>query len=68
MENIVQKLITRFKKEEQTYSEMKQAEIENPRTTDQRRNFLKKPHWGDWDYQVLRAIRLKIRYHIQPVK
>lgn len=46
MENIVQKLITRFKKEEQTYSEMKQAEIENPRTTDQRRIFLKKTALG----------------------
>lgn len=46
MENIVQKLITRFKKEEQTYAEMKQAEIENPRTTDQRRNFLKKTALG----------------------
>ncbi|ASV29562.1 mandelate racemase/muconate lactonizing enzyme family protein [Maribacter cobaltidurans] len=46
MENTLQKLISKFKKEEETFLALRNRELENPRTTDQRRNFLKKTALG----------------------
>lgn len=46
MKNRLQELIAKSKKEEQAYSDSRQAEIENPKTGDNRRNFLKKTALG----------------------
>jgi len=46
MKNRLQELIAKSKQEEQAYRDSRQAEIENPQTGDNRRNFLKKTALG----------------------
>ncbi|WP_335967274.1 mandelate racemase/muconate lactonizing enzyme family protein [Galbibacter sp. PAP.153] len=46
MKNELQRLIAKSKKEEKAYAISRDQEINNPRTTDQRRNFLKKTALG----------------------
>ncbi len=46
MKNTLQRLIAKNKEEEKTYAVSRQAEMENPKTKDDRRNFLKKTALG----------------------
>ncbi|MGB5666570.1 MAG: mandelate racemase/muconate lactonizing enzyme family protein [Maribacter sp.] len=46
MKNTLKQLITKNKEEERAYSASRQAEIDNPKTGDDRRNFLKKTALG----------------------
>lgn len=46
MKNRLQELIAKNKREEQTYRDSRQAEIDNPQTGDNRRSFLKKTALG----------------------
>ncbi len=46
MKNVLQKLISKNKNEEAAYSASRQAEIDSPKTGDDRRNFLKKTALG----------------------
>ena len=46
MKNTLKHLITKSKKEEKAYSASRQAEIDSPKTGDNRRNFLKKTALG----------------------
>ena len=46
MKNTLQKLIAQNKAEEKAYAASRQEEINNPKTGDDRRNFLKKTALG----------------------
>lgn len=46
MKSVLKQIIAKTKQEEKAYSLFRQAEIDNPKTTDDRRNFLKKTALG----------------------
>ncbi|MEW2921150.1 MULTISPECIES: mandelate racemase/muconate lactonizing enzyme family protein [Flavobacteriaceae] len=46
MKSVLKQIIAKTKQEEKAYSLSRQAEIDNPKTTDDRRNFLKKTALG----------------------